>query len=143
VLSHIVGSCFLPRSEDFHRAHLPEPDLRLVSFGAHQRVARSKCPLNFPERVSGPDRHTRPSLAFVFRHLVPLTAMTVLDKKSGFDSEGMQAETSVEWPEGWVACGRLWVVRDDVNAASFETPDPRTVVPLRTGVPLPSADVSD
>jgi len=29
--------------------------------------------------------------AFVFRHLVPLTAMTVVDKKSGFDSEGMQA----------------------------------------------------
>jgi hypothetical protein len=44
--------------------------------------------------------------AFVFGPLVPLTAMTVLDKKA-FDSEDMQAETSVEWPEDWIAGGRL------------------------------------
>jgi hypothetical protein len=94
----------------------------------------------YPNAVSGPDRHTRPLWAFVFRHLVPLTAMMVLDKKSGFDSEGMQAETSVEWPDGWIAGG---VVRDDVNAASCETPDPFAVVPLLTGLPLLSADVSD
>jgi hypothetical protein len=69
--------------------------------------------------------------------------MTVLDEKRGFDSEGVLAETSVEWPEGWIACGRVWVVRDDVNASNGETPDPFSVVPLLRGVPLLSADVED